>query len=562
MSQASPTSDGWITKEDYQRFSTGVGTRGSLWFTGTLDPTGSTPSPDDVLHQDIYLNTQSGDIFQWDAPSATWVPIGNLKGPAGVGSENDLSGFTMLTAGQTFVDVTIPTQPDTSWIFIEKAIVNTVDPTPLNIWGTLITSKTPSGFRMQLNAAPDTGNYRCSWTIRGVPTGPPVPATTYLISGAASGKINAPSTFTAALLAGTSVASPVTVTPSAADGTFSPTSVVLTTAVPAASFTYTPTSYGIKSISATNDGGLNNPSPLSYQVLADTYALSGPSSGNVGAPSTNFTIALPAGSAVIGTVNFTPNDGGAGGVFTPASVPWATGNPNPTFTYKPTTGGSITISTTNDGGLTDPAGVPYHAIDTSPHLLNSLGSYWKLDEAGGLTTLADAHSTHPLIYSAGSSNPFGGFINNCQYFTSSDQAGVAATTDFDVSAGSFSFRIWLRIDAITADYLIFAIGGANLEYHSATGFRCNYGSGHVDTVPVTVNTVIHLVCWYDSVAQTLNIRVNDATTYTASGITPVGAGAQSAQLGANASYGFMGEVDEIGLWKRILSAAEQTALNA
>jgi hypothetical protein len=53
------------------------GVRGSLWFTGDTDPTaGQIPG---VLDQDLYLNTTSGDVFVYDAPSptgGTWKRIG------------------------------------------------------------------------------------------------------------------------------------------------------------------------------------------------------------------------------------------------------------------------------------------------------------------------------------------------------------------------------------------------------------------------------------------------------------------------------------------------------
>ena len=51
--------------------STGAqGQRGSLWFTGTTDPT--TGGAIGALPQDMYLNTVSGAIFQFDGGTMTW----------------------------------------------------------------------------------------------------------------------------------------------------------------------------------------------------------------------------------------------------------------------------------------------------------------------------------------------------------------------------------------------------------------------------------------------------------------------------------------------------------
>lgn len=68
----------------------------------------------------------------------------------------------------------------------------------------------------------------------------------------------------------------VVVTPSDGGdgGTFTPTTVTINSGSPTGTFTYTPASTGTKTISATNDGGLTNPSSISY---TSTGANSAPS---------------------------------------------------------------------------------------------------------------------------------------------------------------------------------------------------------------------------------------------------------------------------------------------
>jgi hypothetical protein len=60
-----------------------IGQRGSLWFTGAADPTPTNPAPISLLPQDMYLNTTSGDIFQFQAASSTsaagWQPLGRRQ---------------------------------------------------------------------------------------------------------------------------------------------------------------------------------------------------------------------------------------------------------------------------------------------------------------------------------------------------------------------------------------------------------------------------------------------------------------------------------------------------
>ena len=309
--------------------------------------------------------TGSGVTTIDDRCETAWGYIPPPPPEPGPGAGGEISGSTPLINGQGYIDVVFDTAERNSyWTFIECQVVNTIDPAPLNIWPGIVTSKTKTGFRLQLNGIPDSNNYSLSWTIK-EPAGDTVESVTYLFSGPTSGVIGTPTGFTVMLPPGTVVPAPVTVTPSdgGAGGTFAPTSVELTTDLPTATFTYTPASYGAITLSVTNDRGLEDPSPRTFTSLASTYTLSGPGGGAVGLPSTNFTVALPAGGAVVGTATVTPHDGG-GGTFTPTTVALTTGVPSATFTYTPASAGTKTISVTNDGGLVNPANISY--IVTAP----------------------------------------------------------------------------------------------------------------------------------------------------------------------------------------------------
>ena len=101
----------------------------------------------------------------------------------------------------------------------------------------------------------------------------------------------------------------------------------------------------------------------SASYTAATYTLTAPTplSGPVGSPSGAFTVALPSGAVVSTPVTVTPSDGGAGGQFLPASVALSTTQPIATFTYVPATAETISITTTNDGGMATPPAVTYTA---------------------------------------------------------------------------------------------------------------------------------------------------------------------------------------------------------
>ncbi len=89
---------------------------------------------------------------------------------------------------------------------------------------------------------------------------------------------------------------------------------------------------------------------------ATAYTFTGPTSGVVNVASTNFTI-TPNGTFT-GTI--TPATDGAGS-FTPTSLTWAAEAGAKTCTYTPTstTGSPHTLSTSDNGGLTDPATIDY-----------------------------------------------------------------------------------------------------------------------------------------------------------------------------------------------------------
>ncbi len=142
-------------------------------------------------------------------------------------------------------------------------------------------------------------------------------------------------------------------------GTFNPTSLTLTNATPSATFTYTPTALGTGAISIANNQGLMDADPIPFTVTtpATTYLLTAPSPATsiAGEASDPFTVSLLPFTLVTGTMTVTPTDGGAGGTFSPASVSLSNASPSATFTYTAHAGGTVTISTANGGGLTDPS---------------------------------------------------------------------------------------------------------------------------------------------------------------------------------------------------------------
>lgn len=96
---------------------------------------------------------------------------------------------------------------------------------------------------------------------------------------------------------------------------------------------------------------------------ATAVTLSGPASGVVNTPSTNFTVG--ANGTITGTVIFTPTSSSGSGSFTPTTVSISSGSPTGTFTFTPTSTGLRQINGTNNGSLTAPANVAYTATSAT-----------------------------------------------------------------------------------------------------------------------------------------------------------------------------------------------------
>jgi hypothetical protein len=601
---------------------------------------------------------------------SVWGAVGNIKGPPGTGGGAEVGGLTPIPNGQAYVDVAFPdAQPDANWI-LRCQVVNLVDAAPLAISPGTVITKTTTGFRILLSGAPDSANYLLQWGVTEVaaveattyalsgpsggvvqvastnfvvslPAGETVPApvtvtphdaggggtfspasvvltsgtpsatftytpasvgaktisttnngaltdpasltytataavaTTYTLTGPSSGTVGVPSTnFTVALPVGTSVPGPVTITPHDAGGggTFTPTTVSLTTAAPSAQFTYTPATVGAKTISTTNSSTLTDPASLTYTAsaaTATTYTLTGPSSGAVGVASTNFTVALPTGQTLPAPVTITPADGGGGGTFTPTTVSLSTGTPSATFTYTPASTGAKTISTTNSSTLTNPASLTY-TVSAVQHLLNALISYWKMDAASG--TRNDSQGTNHLTDATSTASTTGIIGNAASFNGTSNELRCANNSTLQVAIGvDFTFQAWVKF-SVLGDYFVFSkYDGGTADYYMSYNNASSLGFQFGDLTTVAqvgaaapLGIWRHVVGWYDHTDQKYRIRINDTTTF----VSPATSGRpastvadlQVGSLGSPSSGFLNGLLDEMGFWKRILTAAEITQL--
>lgn len=198
----------------------------------------------------------------------------------------------------------------------------------------------------------------------------------------------------------------------------------------------TPTTAGVSTIviRATDSAGSpttadTNSFTITISAAAATATtMTGPSGGLVGVASTAFTVG--ANGAITGTVTITPSDGIGGGTFTPTSVSISSTTPTNTFVYTPATGGTKTISISDNGGLTDAASLTYNASTTSGTLTSS-----PLKNNTGTLLAATAFSAYVHTPSTGA-------LVVLKTGITTDSSGIATFTDGAVVATTSYRVVW------------------------------------------------------------------------------------------------------------------------
>ena len=210
-----------------------------------------------------------------------------------------------------------------------------------------------------------------------------VPAGNLALTGPTSGVTLAASTnftVTASSLGGSD-----TVTPAASGGTVTPTSLSFSSGSSVRTFTATPASNGVHSISITDTlGAVVSGSPISYtSTEPGTLALSGPASGATGTASTAFTIV---GTGLSSTDTVTCHTD-SGGTFTTSPLTFASGTHTQTFTYTPGADGRHLISITDSlGAAISGSPIAY----TSPTPIRKRGGSSKARRAAWIAGIPDA----------------------------------------------------------------------------------------------------------------------------------------------------------------------------
>ena len=212
-------------------------------------------------------------------------------------------------------------------------------------------------------------------------------------------------------------------------------------------------------------------------------------------------------------------------------------------------------------------------------LTDGLISYWKFEEA--LAPFADSVGNNPFTAPGSPPSRIPGKLGKGLQF-SGDPQHLAINDNTSLATGNTDFfmAIWVYLDSKAADMAIisktFGTVGASdeylLEYHVGSDrFRFNVSDGSAVTTVSANNfgspstaTWYLVMAWHDSVNDQIAIQVNNGSANTAAHST--GVNDTSTRLiigfteGGGPNYVFLGRLDEMGLWNRILSTDERSQL--
>lgn len=210
-------------------------------------------------------------------------------------------------------------------------------------------------------------------------------------------------------------------------------------------------------------------------------------------------------------------------------------------------------------------------------LYTNLISFWELEEASGTRVDAVVASGNDLT-DVNTVTQNTGKVGNCAQFTSANSECLSHSNNASLTTGDIDFTIagWVYFDSVSANESPWSkwTAGTEAEYAlddagagGAWRWYVYFNGSSADVltssaVPTTA-TWYYVVCWHDSIANTISIQVNDGTVDSKAHSTGVFQGTSAFALGSRgASAGeFMpGRIDQVGFWKRVLTSGERTQL--
>jgi hypothetical protein len=217
------------------------------------------------------------------------------------------------------------------------------------------------------------------------------------------------------------------------------------------------------------------------------------------------------------------------------------------------------------------------AARAQSELLTGLVAYWKLDEASG--TRVDATGRGNNLTDFNSVGTAAGIVGSSAQFVaaSSKYLGCASTADLTMGTSNFTISAWVRPDTTGGVQVIAAKGStAAASSYETSLIACHSGLSNVclfsisDGVtqrivagPVLTTGAWHYVVgWLDRPADRIYIQVDGgvpASEILVGYVIP-SAGLPFALGRSTFGHYLNGRLDEVGIWKRVLTTAERASL--
>lgn len=210
-------------------------------------------------------------------------------------------------------------------------------------------------------------------------------------------------------------------------------------------------------------------------------------------------------------------------------------------------------------------------------ITDNIQGFWGLNETSG--NRSDSAGSNTLTNNGSVASTTGKVSNAAQFSGSND---LSITDNSALSTGDIDFTVsgWVYMTSKAANAGIiskFTSSGAQREYlvyydSAVDRFRLSVSAIGTTVTQIaannlgspSLNTWYFIVAWHDSVANTINIQVNNGTADSASYSSGVFDGTAPFMLGNYFSGGvnnrLTGYVDAVGFWKRVLTDGEKTTL--
>lgn len=209
-------------------------------------------------------------------------------------------------------------------------------------------------------------------------------------------------------------------------------------------------------------------------------------------------------------------------------------------------------------------------------LLTGLSSHWQLNEGAGATGI-DIHDSNPLT-TVTNVGAVAGHIGGARSFTIAGSSILSGADSANLSVGNedFTIAVWVNFDSVTDFQALVSkydgtVNGSEyiIAYSNvANAFRWVVfdGAGGVGAINATTfGTPLtgvwnFVVAWYDSVADLVNIQINNGAIDSAAYALGSNDGVNPFALGLRGDLPLDGALDSLSFWRRTLTVQERSDL--